>query len=51
MTNEELICIYGGATISSSLLTTILRFASFSLELGRTLGTLIRRSLDKNKCN
>ena len=50
MTSEELISIYGGTTISSAMLNTFVRFTSFSLELGRTLGTLIRRALDKNKC-
>ena len=50
MTNSELICIKGGASISSAMLNTLIRFTSFSLELGRTLGTLIRRALDKKIC-
>ena len=50
MTNDELISICGGASINSTLINTLLRFSSFSLELGRTLGTLIRRAIDKKVC-
>lgn len=50
MNNEELVLIIGGTTISTSLLNVLARFVSSSLELGRSLGTSIRRILEKNKC-
>ena len=51
MTNEELCKVYGGLSLTTSLLNTIARFISTSLELGRSLGTSIRRAIDKKKCS
>lgn len=42
VTNEELKQIYGGA-ISSSLITAMVRAVNGLLDLGRSLGTAIRR--------
>ena len=51
MNKEELSLIYGGMTLSTTLLNTLARFVSTSLELGRTLGTTIRRAIEKKKCS
>jgi len=50
MSKEELYLICGGLTLSTTLLNTLARFVSTSLELGRTLGTTIRRAIEKKKC-
>ena len=50
MSNEELCKIYGGITLSTTLLNTLARFVTTSLELGRSLGTTIRRAIEKKKC-
>ena len=51
MTDEELFMIHGGLALSTALLNTLARFVSSSLELGRTLGTTIRRAIEKKKCS
>ena len=51
MTSEELYCLKGGTTLSTTVLNTIIRLLTTSLELGRSLGTTIRRAIDKKKCN
>lgn len=50
MTNEELFLVCGGVGVNTTLLNTLARFITTSLELGRALGTTIRRALDKKKC-
>ena len=50
MTKEELCFINGGVAVSSTLLNALIRMTTTSLELGRTLGSLIRRALEKKKC-
>ena len=45
---RELIEIKGGA--SSTLLNTVVKVITAALELGRTVGTIIRRTLKKNAC-
>ena len=50
MTESELLKIYAGSQINSTLLNALIRLTTTSLELGRTLGTVIRRAIDKNKC-
>ena len=50
MIEEELYNIYGGSSVSTTLLNTFIRFISTSIELGRALGSAIRRSLEKTKC-
>ena len=50
MSNEELLIVHGGLTLSTTLLNTLARFVTTSLELGRSLGTTIRRAIDKKKC-
>ena len=51
MPKEELINIKGGSGFSASLVNALVRMYSTSLELGRTLGTIIRRNLEGKKCN
>lgn len=51
MSNEELIKTYGGITLSTTLLNTLAKLLGTSLELGRTLGTTIRRAIEKKKCS
>lgn len=50
MSNDELACIYGGALVSTAILNTIIKFVSTSFEIGRALGSSIRRSLEHDKC-
>ena len=46
--NNELINIKGGA--SSTILNTVVKVITAALELGRTVGTIIRRKLKGNVC-
>ena len=50
MDKEELVNIKGGAGLSSSMLNVFVRLVNSSLELGRTLGTIIRRKMKKDYC-
>lgn len=51
MQNSELIKIQGGASISSTALNAIIRAINLSLELGRVVGSAIKRAISgKNKC-
>lgn len=47
---EELLLIEGGKT-SAALLNSILRGASLILELGRSLGTAVRRITSRKSCS
>ncbi len=49
MTNEELINVKGGA-ISGTIISGIIKAFGIALELGRSLGTALRRYKDKNLC-
>ena len=49
MSKVELLDIKGGA-FNATLVNALVRFVNLSLELGRTLGTIIRRKLDNNMC-
>ena len=50
MIEEELFSISGGASINTTLVNTVIRFITTALELGRSLGSAIRRGLEKTKC-
>ena len=50
MTNEELVKIYGGADLPSSLLNSITKLINEVYELGRALGSAIRRHADGVLC-
>ena len=49
LNDNELFELKGGS-ISATYLNAIARSALFLLELGRTLGTAIRRGFSKNYC-
>ena len=51
MTSEELSQIYGGnISVNSTLINSLVRLIMGAYELGRSLGTSIRRSRSKNYC-
>ncbi len=51
MTNKELIAIHGGAdNLTSTIINAFVRLIDETLELGRTLGTSIRRYTDGELC-
>lgn len=43
MNREELILVVGGASISGTVLNAVVRAVNAALEVGRSLGTAIRR--------
>lgn len=49
MEEIELLSVRGGA-ISGTLINAAIKALSLALELGRSLGSAIRRSRDKTKC-
>ena len=51
ISNKELINIKGGAVFSASVVNALVRMITSAYELGRTLGTIIRRSKDKKTCS
>lgn len=50
LTKEELILVNGGK-VSAALINSILRGASFLLELGRSVGTAIKRIKIGKSCS
>lgn len=48
--NKELLSIIGGK-VSASLINSVFRGASLILELGRSLGTAIRRITSRKSCS
>ena len=51
MTEKELSLIYGGyVNVNSTLINSIVRLITFAYELGRSLGSSLRRGKDKNYC-
>ncbi len=50
MTKEELLNIKGGSGISGTVLSGVIKAFTLALELGRSLGTALRRVKDKNVC-
>jgi len=49
--SEELIKIYGGFSITGSMLSSIVKGVNAMLELGRSLGSAIRRGFEKSLCS
>lgn len=47
---EELLCIYGGVNWTSAFINAILRGGSLFLELGRSVGSSIRRAFAGTAC-
>lgn len=50
LNKNEMISINAGATISGTLINAICRGANVFTDLGRYLGSSIRRIIDKNLC-
>lgn len=50
LNNNELVCIDGGATISGTLISSLTRGINTLLDMGRSLGTAIRRIGSNNVC-
>lgn len=51
MNKEELLLIYGGAVISGAILNAVVRVVNAALEVGRTLGSAIRRGISGKICS
>ncbi len=49
--DEELKSIQGGTDISASFITAIVRGVNAFLDIGRSLGTVIRRLASGNVCS
>ena len=50
LTKEEAVRIYGGVNLSGTIVNAFLKGADIILELGRSLGSAIRRIQDHNVC-
>ncbi|MBR4178714.1 MAG: hypothetical protein IKR57_05165 [Bacilli bacterium] len=50
MSDSELLEVRGGIGFSATVMNAMIRGVTFTLELGRTLGTIIRRKLDNRMC-
>jgi hypothetical protein len=48
--NNELINIYGGSTISGTLLNSVSRILETIMDVGRSLGTSIRMIYSGKRC-
>ncbi len=52
LSNKELYLVKGGSiSITASLISNVLAVANRIYELGRTVGTIVRRIYDKNICS
>ncbi len=50
MNKEELILIIGGSSVSGTVLNAVVRAINAALEVGRSLGTAIRRIKTRQAC-
>lgn len=50
VSDSELLEVRGGIGFSATVMNAMIRGVTFTLELGRTLGTIIRRKLDNRMC-
>jgi hypothetical protein len=50
MTKEELVNVVGGASITGSMLSAIIKGINSLLDLGRSLGSAIRRLRNNTIC-
>lgn len=50
MRREELVLIIGGSSISGTVLNAVIRAVNAALEVGRSLGTAIRRIRTRQVC-
>lgn len=51
LSKKELLEVEGGTSINSTLLTALVKGATIFLELGRSLGSAIRRTFNKKSCS
>jgi len=47
--NNELMTINGGST-STTIINTVIKVINAALEMGRTIGTIIKRKVSKKNC-
>ena len=47
---EELLTIFGGVSLTSSLISSVYRAASTVFEIGKALGSSIRRMINGSLC-
>ena len=50
MIDDTILSKYIGGGVSTALLNTIFRFINFTLDFGKTVGSVIRRGRTKNYC-
>lgn len=50
ITNDELLLIQGGASLSGSLISSLVKGIEVLYNLGKSLGSSIKSLLDKGKC-
>ena len=50
LNKQEMLQIDGGTTLNSTVMSTLLKSASVFLEIGRSLGTAIRRAVSSCVC-
>lgn len=50
LTEEELLQVTGGATLSATMINAIVKGVDIVLDIGRSLGTAIRRLGDHKTC-
>ena len=51
ISNKELLCIIGGASITGTLINSLARSAEIILDVGRSLGSAIRRFSSGRLCS
>ena len=51
LSNKELMNIEGGAGITAAFLNSVSRAISTLMEVGRTLGSALRRTISGNVCS
>lgn len=51
MNNEELINVKGGVNITGTLISSLVKGIGTMLDLGRSLGTAIRRWMNDSVCS
>ena len=50
LSDDYLEKVEGGISITNALFNTILKFVNFTLDFGKTVGSVIRRGTTKNYC-
>jgi len=50
MNNDELKVIYGGASLSGAVISALVKAFDIALEIGRALGSSLRRYITKSAC-